>query len=88
MALTISGITWILSYRCNLNCQHCFFDVNGPMNVLDHDLAREALASLEQTYPRIRSICLNIIMSGIALAKRNHYMIKAISYIYKFIYPN
>jgi len=51
VALVISGITWILSYRCNLNCQHCFFDVNGPLNVLNHDLAREALASLEQPEP-------------------------------------
>lgn len=51
MALAISGITWIISYRCNLNCQHCFFDVKGPLNVLSHDLAREALNSLEQSEP-------------------------------------
>lgn len=51
MALAISGITWIISYRCNLNCQHCFFDVKGPLNVLSHDLVREALNSLEQSEP-------------------------------------
>jgi MoaA/NifB/PqqE/SkfB family radical SAM enzyme len=48
VALVISGITWILSYRCNLNCGHCFFNVDGPLRVLDHDLARKALASLNQ----------------------------------------
>ena len=51
MAIVISGITWIISYRCNFNCQHCFFDVNGPLNVLSHDLAREALNSLDQPEP-------------------------------------
>lgn len=51
MGLVLSGITWILSYRCNLNCRHCFFDVAGPLEVLDHDLARKALASLSQPEP-------------------------------------
>jgi len=51
MAIAISGITWILSYRCNLNCEHCFFDVNGPLHVLDHVLAKKALVSLEQPLP-------------------------------------
>ena len=51
MSLAISGITWILSYRCNLNCAHCFFDVQGDLRLLDHELAREALASLEQVEP-------------------------------------
>ena len=51
MALMISGITWILSYRCNLNCRHCFFDVNGALRILDYDLAAKALASLEQPEP-------------------------------------
>ncbi len=51
MPLVISGITWILSYRCNLNCAHCFFDVQGDLRLLDHELAREALASLEQAEP-------------------------------------
>lgn len=51
MPLEISGITWILSYRCNLNCQHCFFDVRGPDKVLDPDLARIALSGLEQARP-------------------------------------
>lgn len=51
MALTISGVTWIISYRCNLNCQHCFFDVAGPLHVLDPGLAQKALASLEQPEP-------------------------------------
>ena len=51
MALVISGITWILSYRCNLNCRHCFFDVNGALRILGHDLARTALASLELSEP-------------------------------------
>lgn len=51
MSLIISGITWILSYRCNLNCQHCFFDVDGPLNVLDSGLAQQALASLDQPGP-------------------------------------
>ncbi len=49
--MVISGITWILSYRCNLNCQHCFFDVDGQLAVLDSRLASEALASLEQPVP-------------------------------------
>lgn len=48
MGLIISGITWILSYRCNLKCQHCFFDVAGPRQILDPELARKALASLNQ----------------------------------------
>jgi hypothetical protein len=51
VSLVISGITWILSYRCNLNCAHCFFDVQGDLRILDHELAREALVSLEQTVP-------------------------------------
>lgn len=51
MSLVISGITWILSYRCNLNCAHCFFDVQGDLRILGHELAREALVSLEQTVP-------------------------------------
>jgi hypothetical protein len=49
--LVISGITWILSYRCNLDCAHCFFDVQGDLRILDYELAREALASLEQAEP-------------------------------------
>ncbi len=51
MPFVISGITWILSYRCNLNCAHCFFDVQGDLHILDHVLAREALTSLEQSDP-------------------------------------
>ena len=51
MGLVISGITWILSYRCNLNCRHCFFDVDGPLQVLDSALARKALASLNHPEP-------------------------------------
>lgn len=51
MPLIITGITWILSYQCNLNCSHCFFDVEGPLQVLDSDLAQKALASLEQPEP-------------------------------------
>lgn len=51
MPLVISGITWILSYRCNLNCSHCFFDVNGPPQILDSGLAQKALSSLNQSEP-------------------------------------
>ncbi len=51
MSLVITGITWILSYRCNLNCSHCFFDVNGPLQILDSGLAQKALASLNQPEP-------------------------------------
>lgn len=51
MGLVLSGITWILSYRCNLSCKHCFFDVDGPSQVLSHELAGKALASLTQPVP-------------------------------------
>jgi hypothetical protein len=51
VGLVISGITWILSYRCNLNCRHCFFDVDGPLQTLDPAMARKALASLSQPEP-------------------------------------
>ncbi len=51
MPLVLSGITWILSYRCNLNCRHCFFDVNGDLRILDPGLAAKALASLDQNEP-------------------------------------
>jgi len=51
LPLALSGITWLLSYRCNLSCRHCFFDVDGPLQLLDHELARKALASLKQVEP-------------------------------------
>jgi Radical SAM superfamily len=51
LALQLSGITWILSYRCNLDCRHCFFDVSGELRVLDPELAAQALASIDQPGP-------------------------------------
>jgi MoaA/NifB/PqqE/SkfB family radical SAM enzyme len=51
VALAISGITWILSYRCNLNCRHCFFDVDGPLRALDSEMAHKALVSLNHSEP-------------------------------------
>lgn len=27
--ITLTGITWITTYNCNLECKHCFFDTKG-----------------------------------------------------------
>ena len=36
--ITLTGITWITTYNCNLNCSHCFFDTQGKYCYMNPEL--------------------------------------------------
>jgi organic radical activating enzyme len=46
--LDISGIAFIVTYRCNLACDHCFFDTKSSDAFLPAEIADSALASLKK----------------------------------------
>lgn len=36
--IILTGITWLTTYNCNLNCRHCFFDSQGTEKYMDPEL--------------------------------------------------
>ncbi|MBN2486505.1 MAG: hypothetical protein JXB34_11080 [Bacteroidales bacterium] len=45
--ITLTGITWITTYNCNLACQHCFFDTRSHSKYMDPGLADMVLNGFE-----------------------------------------
>ncbi len=48
MALALEGVAFIVSYRCNLSCPHCFFDGSLSRQSLEPRVIDEALRSLDR----------------------------------------
>jgi sulfatase maturation enzyme AslB (radical SAM superfamily) len=44
--MNLTGITWLTTYNCNLNCEHCFFNVRGDKKYMEPDLVEAVFDSL------------------------------------------
>lgn len=45
--ISISGITWITTYNCNFNCDHCFFETQGNNKYMEPELIERALSGFK-----------------------------------------
>lgn len=47
--MKLTGITWIPTYNCNIDCDHCFFDTLGKQKYMDPDIIHKALDGFAHT---------------------------------------
>ncbi len=47
--IKLTGITWITTYNCNISCDHCFFETQGPQKYLDPSLIDKVLKDIKPT---------------------------------------
>ena len=48
--MLLTGINWLVTYNCNANCRHCFFETQGPKKYMDPDLIDRVLENY--TFPK------------------------------------
>ncbi len=45
--IKLTGITWITTYNCNFNCEHCFFDTQAEKKYMDPALVNRVLSDFK-----------------------------------------
>lgn len=70
-------VSWNLTYRCNLACEHCYLDAGGAPRVSDPGFADRGELTTEQCFDVIEQIvafapeCLTILTGGEPLLRRD-----------------
>lgn len=70
-------VSWNVTYRCNLACEHCYLDAGGRPKVVSGSFADRSELSTEQCYRVIDEIvalapeCLTILTGGEPLLRRD-----------------
>jgi MoaA/NifB/PqqE/SkfB family radical SAM enzyme len=70
-------VSWNLTYRCNLACEHCYLDAGPAPKVQDEAFADRSELSTDQCFEVIEQIasfapeCLTILTGGEPLLRRD-----------------